>query len=96
MRTPSYVVGIVQSGKGLLFAAKRHKTCAVVAGVDVFADYRPCSLRRYFPNHRKPPSICIGEVIDAVFSISTGAAPGNGTQNTPGVLPPADASLAVQ
>ena len=36
MRTPSYVVGIVQSGKGLSFAAKRHKVCAVVAGVEVF------------------------------------------------------------
>ena len=36
MRTPSYVVGIVQSGKGLSFAAKRHGACAVVAGVEVF------------------------------------------------------------
>ena len=37
MRTPSYVVGIVQSGKGLSFAAKRQFVCAVVAGVEVFA-----------------------------------------------------------
>ena len=37
MRTPSYVVGIVQSGKGLSFAAKGHFVCAVVAGVEVFA-----------------------------------------------------------
>ena len=36
MRTPSYVVGIVKSGKGLSFAAKRHGACAVEAGVEVF------------------------------------------------------------
>ena len=37
MRTPSYVVGIVQSGKGLSFAAKCYGACAVVACVEVFA-----------------------------------------------------------
>ena len=36
MRTPSYVVGIVQSGKGLSFTAKRHGASGVVAGVEVF------------------------------------------------------------